>query len=66
MWPGKLQKVKFYVQEANLEAALDRLPTAKIIKQDEKGYLVAAEVYGEGIDIWMRSQGNWIEVISKD
>lgn len=66
MWPGKLQKVKFYVQEANLEAALDRLPTAKIIKQDEKGYLVAAEVYGEGIDIWIRSQGEWIEVISKE
>lgn len=63
MWPGKLQKVKFYVQEKSLEAVMDRLPTAKVIKQDEKGYLVEAEAYGEGINMWLRSQGEWVEVV---
>ncbi len=63
MWPGKLQKVKFYVQEESLEAVLDRLPTAKVIKQDAKGYLITAEVFGEGIDMWLRSQGEWVEVV---
>ena len=63
MWPGKLQKVKFYVQEESLEAVLDRLPTAKVIKQDAKGYLITAEVFGEGIDMWLRSQGGWVEVV---
>ena len=29
IWPGKLQKVKFYVQDKSLEALLDRLSTAK-------------------------------------
>ena len=63
MWPGKLQKVKFYVQEKSLEAVLDRLPTAKVIKQDTKGYLIAAEVFGQGINMWLRSQGELLEVV---
>ena len=63
MWPGKLRKVKFYAKEKSLEAVLDRLPTAKVLKQDEKGYLVEAEAYGDGIDMWLRSQGEWVEVI---
>lgn len=65
MWPGKLQKVKFYVQEKSLEAVMDRLPTAKVIKRDEKGYLVEAEAFGEGINMWLRSQGEWVEVVKK-
>lgn len=63
MYPGKLQKIQFYVQERTLEAVLDRLPTAKVIKQDEKGYLVQAEAYGEGLNMWLRSQGDWVEVV---
>ena len=51
------------VQEKSLEAVMDRLPTAKVIKQDEKGYLVQAEAYGEGINMWLRSQGEWVEVV---
>ena len=63
MWPGKLQKMKFYVQDKSLEAVLDRLPTAKVIKQDKKGYLVEAEAYGEGINMWLRSQGELLELV---
>lgn len=63
IWPGKLQKVKFYVQDKSLEALLDRLSTAKVIKQDAKGYLATAEAFGEGIHIWLCSQGEWVEVV---
>ena len=63
MWPGELKRIRFYVKDFSLEAALDRLPTAKVIKQDEKGYLVQAEAYGEGIDMWLRSQGEWVEIV---
>ena len=62
MYPGKLKKVRFYVKEISLEAVLDRLPTAKVIRQDEKGYLISAEVFGDGVDMWLRSQGEWVDV----
>ena len=42
---------------------LDRLPTAKVIKQDAKGYLVTAEAFGEGIHMWLRSQGELLELV---
>ena len=61
MHSGPLQKIKFYFRGPSLEAVLDRLPTAQVISQDEKGYLVQAEVFGNGIDMWIRSQGDWIE-----
>ena len=66
MYPGKLQKIKFYVQERTLEAVLDRLPTAKVLHQDDKGYLIEAEAYGEGLNMWLRSQGEWVEVVSNN
>ena len=65
MWQGKLQRVKFYVQEISLEAVQDRLPTAKLVKKDENGYLIEAEVYGEGIYMWLRSQGKWVTIVEK-
>lgn len=63
MYGGKLQKIKFYFRGPSIEAVLDRLPTAQVLKQDEKGYLVQAEVFGKGIDMWLRTQGDWVEVI---
>ena len=65
MYGGKLQKIKFYYKGPNIEAVLDRLPTAKILKQDEKGFLMAAEVFGAGIEMWIRSQGEMVEVVKE-
>lgn len=61
MYGGKLQKIKFYYKGQSVEAVLDRLPTAKIVQQDEQGYLICAEVFGKGIDMWLRSQGDLVE-----
>lgn len=64
MYGGKLQKVKFLCSEQALEAALDRLPTAKILSEKEGKYLIQAEVFGNGIDMWLRSQGENISKVT--
>jgi len=67
MYGGKLQKVEFWYKGWNLEAVLDKLPTAKVIKEDteNKRYLIHAETFGKGIDMWLKSQGDYIEVVKK-
>lgn len=61
MYGGKLQKIKFWYKGPSVEAVLDRLPTAKIEQQNENGYLISAEVFGKGINMWLRSQGDMVE-----
>lgn len=63
MYGGKLQKIKFWYKGPSVEAVLDRLPTAKIEQQNENGYLISAEVFGKGIDMWLRSQGDMVEIV---
>lgn len=57
MYGGKLRKIRFRYQGNSVEAVLDRLPTAKIIREEEGTYEIEAEVYGQGVDMWVRSQG---------
>lgn len=63
MYGGKLQKIKFWYKGPSVEAVLDRLLTAKIEQQNENGYLISAEVFGKGIDMWLRSQGDMVEIV---
>lgn len=63
MYGGKLQKVKFQYSGADIDAVLDRLPTAKVLEEKDGVYLVSAEVFGSGIDMWFRSQGDAVERI---
>lgn len=63
MYGGKLNKVKFRYSGYDIDAVLDRIPTAVVKAQDEDGYVVEAEVFGEGINMWIRSQGELIKVI---
>ena len=60
MYGGKLQKVRFKYIGTSIESVLDRLPTARILSEEEGTYLIEAEVFGKGIDIWIRSQGESI------
>lgn len=64
MYGGKLQKIKFKYNGADIDAILDRLPTAQILSEEDGVYTVQAEVFGKGIDMWIRSQGDMIEMIS--
>lgn len=63
MYGGKLRKVKFKYKGLDIDAILDRLPTATVISEEAGIYTVSAEVFGQGIDMWFRSQGENIEVI---
>lgn len=63
MYGGKLRRVKFRYRGTDIDAVLDRLPTARIVSEEDGIYTVSAEVFGDGIDMWMRSQGNMIEEI---
>lgn len=61
MYGGKLQTIKFRYTGLSIEAVLDRLPTAQILSEDETGWTIQAEVFGSGIEMWLRSQGDYIE-----
>ena len=65
MYGDHLQRLRFYFKGSCYEYILDRLPTAKVVQEDEKGTLIEAEVFGKGIDIWLKSQGELIEVVSR-
>lgn len=58
MYGGRLRTVRLKCKEQSIEAVLDRLPTAEIIRKEADGYLVQAEVFGDGIEMWLRGQGN--------
>ena len=62
MYGGRLQQIVFRYTGPSLEAVLDRLPTAKIISEDDEGWTVSAEVFGKGIEMWLRSQGENISI----
>ena len=62
MFGGELRTIKFLYKGLSIEAILDRFPTAEIL-HDDNGWLVKAEVYGDGVDIWLRGQGDLIEVV---
>ena len=63
MYGGKLQKVLFKFRGADLDSILDRLPTAVVLDENDGVYTIRAEVFGKGIEMWLRSQGDLVEVI---
>lgn len=63
MYGGKLRTVKFRYTGQSVEAVLDRLPTAEILEKYEKGWVIQAEVFGDGIEMWLRSQGAQVELL---
>ena len=63
MYGGRLKKVKFKYSGLSIEAVLDRFPTAKILNEENGVYTISAEVFGDGIDVCLRSLGNFIEIL---
>ena len=65
MYSGKLRRIKFWYTGYDIDAILDRLPTANVLAKDDNGWMVQAEVYGSGIDMWLRSQGDYVKVVDE-
>jgi predicted DNA-binding transcriptional regulator YafY len=63
MYGGKLQRVKFRYSGTDIDAVLDRLPTAEVVSEENGIYTVEAEVFGKGIEMWFRSQGDSVKLI---
>ena len=66
MWPGPLRTIRFEFTGPSVQAVLDKLPTARIIDRDGKKYLIEAEVYGDGVKMWLLSQGAWVKVVAPE
>jgi predicted DNA-binding transcriptional regulator YafY len=66
MYPGELERVTFDFKGDSIEAVLDRLPTAEITGEKDGTYTVTAEVYGRGIDMWLRSQGDFVSNVKRN
>ena len=66
MWPGKLRTIQFEFTGSAIQAVLDKLPTAKIIERNGRTYTVEADVYGDGIKMWLLSQGWRIKVTAPE
>lgn len=63
MWPGKLRTVRFEFTGPSVQAVLDRLPTARVLDIRNGVTTIEAEVYGDGIKMYLLSQGSWVKVI---
>ena len=66
MYGGELKKIKFEYSGTDVDAILDRLPTAQIVKEENGVYTITAEVFGKGIDMWLRSQGENVRVLKDE
>ncbi len=63
MFGGELRTIKFKYNGLSIKSVLDRFPTAEITGHYETGWSIKAEVYGDGVDIWLRGQGDIIGII---
>ena len=63
MYPGGLMRISFRYSGQNVNAILDRLPTARVVSTQEDGCIVEAEVFGKGIMMWLLSQGDKVEIL---
>lgn len=66
MYGGSLKTVQFEFSDGIIESVIDRFPTAKLLKKDytSNHFTVEVEVIGEGIIMWLLSQGSRVKVLS--
>lgn len=66
MYGGSLKTVTFEFTGGIIESVIDRFPTAKLLKKDYKNnqFTVEIEVIGDGIMMWLLSQGKRVKVLS--
>jgi len=66
MWPGPSRRVRFEFTGPSVQAILDRIPTAKVIERQDSKSIIEAEVFGDGIKMFLLSQGAWVKVLAPD
>lgn len=63
MYSGPRKKIVFEFTGISVEAILDRIPTAEILEHDGNKYLIKAESYGDGIQMWLKTQGDNVKIL---
>lgn len=63
MFAGRLQKLRFEYTGYSVEAVLDKFPTARIVGGNKDKPVIEVEVFGEGINMWIRSQGDMVRLL---
>lgn len=68
MWPGPKRTITFEFTGPSIQAIQDKLPTANAHKVEgqDNTYIVEAEVQGDGIKMFLLSQGSWVKVLGPD
>ncbi len=68
MYGGELHHLKLLVRAFALEPVCDKLATAKVTPWDKDGFefLVEAELFGDGILMWLMGQGGGVKLIAPD
>ena len=63
MFGGDMHRLKFWYNGPSLEAVLDKIPTTRVIKEEDGRWLLGAEVIGNGAEIWLKGQEGikWLE-----
>lgn len=56
------KKSNFKYSGTDIDAVLDRLPTAQVLSEEDGIYTVSAEVFGKGIEMQLKSQGKLIQM----
>lgn len=65
MYSGELRRITFQYTGESVEAVLDRLPTAEILQHKDGVYTIRAEAYGSGIEMWLKTQGDYVTMLSQ-
>ena len=63
MFGGKLRKIRFKYKGNCLDMVLDRFPTAEVVRREKDGVIVRSEVFGDGVERWIRMQGKDVEMM---
>ena len=66
MWPGPIRHIKFRFTGPSVQAIMDRIPTAQITDMKDGTYIIEAKVYGDGIKMFLLSQGAWVKVLAPE
>lgn len=64
MYSGPLKTIRFEYVGQSIEAILDRIPGAEILEQHDGKYLLKTECYGDGILMWLRTQGENVKILN--
>lgn len=66
MFPGESRKIRFEFTGPSVQAILDKIPTAKVIRKEKGVSLIEAETFGSGINMFLLSQGSWVKAVAPE